>query len=474
MISKPCLGRSHVPLNPGEVMSCNESPALSGAILPTFLYYAGASLVGLIAITTNSLVDGIFVGNYVGGQALAAITLLIPCFTVLFAIALMFAIGGSVSAGKHMGADDSRSASDVFSQTILATVAVSSLFALASYGFEAQLFGLLNVPNELVPLVAEYFGVIRWVLVVQLSTMVLYYFVRADGHPLLATTALVVGALCNVGLDALFVMGCELGLRGAAYALAISQVIQCGVLSLYFISPERSLSFVPRQTSWKRLLHVSYNGASEFINEISAGLIFLLLNHLLVEKTGVQGLAAFSVVNYFIFLSLMLSYGIADALHLLASQNYGAQNQDRIQSFLLTALLSSLSLGVLLALLLVGFRNILTGWFLGGDDIQIAEEAVELIWVVWPLFLVNEANIIFSCYLTAVHRPKPSALIAMMRGLVLPATFLTVFYVLFEQERFRGGFSQWSFLAALPLAEWVTFILAFALCYRYRPAVLRF
>ncbi|HSC88411.1 MAG TPA: MATE family efflux transporter, partial [Polyangiaceae bacterium] len=183
-------------------MSEATSPALSGPIQRTFFYYAGASAVGLVAITTTSLVDGAFVGNYVGAHALAAISLLIPCFTVLYAVALMFAIGGSVYAGQHIGAGDADAASDVFSQTLLATLAVAVLFALGSSALEAPLLRALSVPSQLAPLASEYLGVIRWVFVVQLTTMVLYYFVRADGHPLLATGALVTGAATNVAFNA--------------------------------------------------------------------------------------------------------------------------------------------------------------------------------------------------------------------------------------------------------------------------------
>lgn len=455
-------------------MNTAENPALSGPILSTFFYYAVASLVGLLAITTTNLVDGVFVGNYVGAEALAAITLLIPCFTLLFAMALMFAIGGSVSAGKHIGAGDESEASAVFSQTLLATFALSGLFALLSYGLEDQLFRLLNVPSELIPLVSQYFGVIRWVLVVQLTTMVLYYFVRADGHPVLATSALVVGSLSNVALDALFVIKWQLGLPGAAYAVAVSQMVQLAVLCRYFVSPERSLRLLPRQKDWSRLLSVAYNGVSEFINEISAGLVFLLLNHLLIARLGVRGIAAFSVVNYFIFGSLMLSYGIADALHLLASQNYGARDQRRIHKFLVTALFSSLVMGAALSALLLGWRDTLTGWFLNGEDAAISQQAGQLVWVVWPLFLVNEANIILSCYLTAIHQPRPSALVALMRGLVLPVTLLTTLHWFFQRPALQAQVSDWAFLVALPLAEWTTFFFAFAFCYRYRPSVLSF
>ncbi|HEY1050600.1 MAG TPA: MATE family efflux transporter [Prosthecobacter sp.] len=446
-----------------------KNPALTGAVLPTFFYYAVPSMVGLIALTTTSLVDGVFVGNYVGAGALASVTLLVPLLTVLYALALMFAIGGSVGAGTFIGAGDRRTASSIFSQTLIATVATTALFALASIVFEPWLFRLLNVPDELLPMVGEYFGILRWTLVIQLTTMVLYYFVRADGHPILATAALLVGSLGNIVLDLFFVCQWGWGLAGAAWSTAIAQVAQAAVLCTYFFSRRRTLHFVWRQSQWSHLFRASYNGVSEFIGEISAGIIIWLLNFLLIGRLGVDGVAAFSVVSYYIYLSLMLTSGVADALHLLVSQNFGAGNHRRIRQFLSTALVGTGGIGLILAISLLLFRDRLTGWFLSGEDAAIVEEAGRLALAVWPLFLVNGVNVILSCYLTAIHRPTPSAIVATLRGLVLPGCFLLGLAQLFDQASLRSHFSQWSFLWALPLAEWITFAVAIAFCRRHRP-----
>ena len=449
----------------------NSNPALSGNIIATFFYYVAPSIIGLIAITTANLVDGIFVGNAVGANALAAITLLIPYFTLLIAVALMIAIGGAVSAGKSIGEDDTKTASDIFSQSLIATVFITLGFALLSLGFEQQLYSLLNIPQTLAPLVSEYFNVIRWVLIIQLLTMVLYYFVRADGHPVLATFALVSGALINIALDAWFILYLDMGLKGAAYATAIAQIVQLSLLSYYFISPKKTLCFSFWQNTWSRLFYSAYNGVSEFVNEISAGLIFLLLNNLLISRLGVNGVAAFTVANYFIFLSIMLCYGIADALHLVVSQNFGARNFKRIRQFLLTALCSSFLLGGIIITILLLWQNNAVSWFLDEKDTDIAAMTSQLLLLIWPLFLVNGINILLSCYLTAIHQPRPSALIAIARGLVLPASLLVSLYFLLPQWLITTD-REWAFLIALPVAEWSAFLLAAFLCYQYRPSSL--
>ena len=446
-----------------------QNPALTGAIIPTFFYYVIPSVIGLVAITTASLVDGIFVGNYIGPEALAAITLLIPYFTLMFGIAIMLAIGGSVRAGFFIGANKPAAASAIFSKSLISTVFIAFVFALISLIFEQRIYQMLAAPPAMYDIMQQYFSIIRWVLIIQLLTMVLYYFVRADGHPLLATIALVSGALLNIALDFYFIAYLDLGLAGAAYATAIAQVIQLTILSGYFLSPQRTLVFSLRQTRWHEILQSAYNGVSEFINEISVGIIMLLLNWLLMTRAGIDGVAAFTIVNYFIFLSLMLSYGIADVLHLVVSQNLGANNPQRIRQFLFTASTTVLIIGALLVFGLMFWQDSMIGLFLSSDADSIATLASRLLMLIWPLFLVNGFNVILSCYLTAIDRPLPSASIAVSRSLILPACLLSGFYWLMQHWRPPVLDTDWAFLIALPLAEWLTFFLALTQAFRFRP-----
>ncbi|WP_444911550.1 MATE family efflux transporter [Microbulbifer sp. PAAF003] len=451
-----------------------QNPALSGRIVKTFFYYVLPSIVGLVAITSANLIDGFFVGNTIGTDALAAITLMIPYFTLLIAIAIMLAIGGAVSVGKAIGEKDPKTANAIFSQSLIAAVVINTLLALGSLAFNDLLFEILNISAQVAVLAREYFDVIRWVFILQLTTMVLYYFVRADGHPILATCALVIGAVLNIILDAWFIVYLEFGLAGAAYATAIAQVIQFLVLSRYFFSKKRTLKFELQQRNWKLLLNSAYNGISEFINEISVGIIFFILNTLMIMRLGVDGVAAFTLVNYFIFLSVMLSYGLADALHIVVSQNFGARHLTRVKSFLSIAILSTICLGIIIVALLVFWPETVLSWFTNEQDQEISRVSMQLLPLLLPLFLINGTNIVLTCYLTAIHKPKPSALVAINRSLLFPAVFLIAFYYMLPSwHLLPAAISDLSFIVALPLAEWCTFLLAAYFCYQYRPTKLK-
>lgn len=436
-----------------------DNPVLSGPVWPTFLHYALPSVAGLLALTTANIVDGLFIGNFAGAEALAALNLLIPYFTLLFGLALMLAIGGTVMAGKLLGQQQPDQAATLFSQCLLATVALGLIAAVLSLSLEEPLFRALGAEPELFPLMQSYFRIITWGLVLQISGVVLYYFVRVDGYPGLATLALAVGAGTNIVLDMVLVAGFDLGLSGAAIATALAAVLQLLVLMHYFRGDHRLRLSLPRR-GWRRLGRAAYNGLSEWINEASVGVVMLLINWLLMRQHGVDGVAAFTVVNYLIFLSLMVFYGIADAMNVLVSHNLGAGQADRIRRFMISGATTIGGLSVLLLLALWLFADGLITLFLDPSDVHAGDLATAFLAVLWPLFVVNGFNVLVSVYLTAMHQPLPSAAIALSRSLVLPAALLLVL---------GWWLPQWPLLLALPLAEWLTFVLALACLARFRP-----
>lgn len=447
-------------------MSC-EAVILSDAIeppaRPVFFRYLLSSLLGLLAITTATLVDGFFVGRFVGATALAAITLLIPFFTLLFSLALMLGIGGSVRSGFYLGQGQSGAASAIFSRTLLLTLVIAvTLVGIALWqrqrwfewvGGEAALHGLMN----------EYFVFVAPALVIQSLIMVLYYFVRVDDHPQLATRSLLAGALINILLDALMVGVLDGGMRGAALATLLAQLGQGALLCRYFRQPARHLRLRWPNRRWGEMKAVMVNGLSEFVNEMSAGVVLMLINLLVMKQAGVTGIAGYTLINYAIFVSIMLGYGVADALHPLVSRHYGAGGWQRIREFLWLALGVVQVVGWALVAVLLLAGEYWVRLMLGEDQLVVLPVVQTMLVVIWPLFLMNSTNVVLSCYLTAIQRPLPSLLLSLCRGLLLPLLLLPgVAYWLPEQP----------VILALPLAEFLALILALALFWRYRPSSL--
>jgi Na+-driven multidrug efflux pump len=182
---------------------------------------------------------------------------------------------------------------------------------------------------------------------------------------------------------------------------------------------------------------------------------------MLIQRAGVNGVAAITVVNYMMMLGFMVFFAISDTISVMVSQNFGARNAERIGAFLKTAAItiSLLSL-VFITVLLTASEPMILIFVDHRDGAEMVVLATEFVGYVWPLFLFAGINMLISGYLTAIHRPFESGMVALFRSLILPASFLILFYLLF---------SDYHFVAALPIAEGVTFVLAFVLFMRHRP-----
>ncbi|UGA55705.1 MATE family efflux transporter [Vibrio sp. VB16] len=445
-----------------EAVSSQQNSALDGPIFTTFLKYLLPSIVGMLAMSSASLVDGIFIGNFVGVPALAAVNLIIPILSVLFGVGLMLSIGGSVRAGKYLGEKNRAAASAIFSKTLIAVVFYAIVIIAISLVLEPFLFRLLGAGEALAPLMSEYYRVVMPFLLAQLMTIVLYFFVRLDGFPSLAATALVIGAVLNVGLDYLFIAVFNWGLSGAAWATGLSQLMPLLTLLMYFFSRKRKLRFSLWQKNWSEVIQAAYNGLSEFINEISGGIIAFIFNLMLISRAGVEGVAAITVLNYLLMIGFMVYFSIADTAQVMISQNFGAQNAQRLKEFLKITFFMTSVVSLLTILILLLFNESLIYMFLDdrGTEGTVAM-AIEFVYYVWPMFIFAGANMTISGYLTAIHLPFQSGIVSLSRSLIFPASLLILLFVLFDDNRF---------VIALPVGECLTFIIALAYFIRHKPA----
>ncbi|MFQ3229957.1 MATE family efflux transporter [Reinekea sp.] len=439
-----------------------HSHALDGPIVSTFYRYLVPSIVGMLAMTSASLVDGIFIGNYVGVSALAAVNLIIPIIALLFGVGLMLSVGGSVRGGKYLGEQKTNAASAIFSKTLIAVLCYAIGVISLGLIFEESLFRLLGADADLMNLMSEYYRVIMPFFFAQLGTIVLYFFVRLDGFPSLTASALVVGAIINIGLDYLFIAKFGWGLSGAAWATGLSQLFPLLVLLGYFFSKSRKLRFSLIQKNWYEVIQAAYNGLSEFINEISGGIIAFLFNLMLIHRAGVDGVAAMTVMNYLMMMGFMVFFAISDTSQVMMSQNFGAQNRKRMNKFFLVAACNVLLISVSCIFLLLFFNESLILIFLSDEGSEAALAlATEFVHYVWPLFLFAGLNMLISGYLTSIHLAFQSGVVAICRSLILPATLLSSLYYLLPDYRF---------IYALAIGEVLTFALAVFYLVHHRPS----
>ena len=438
---------------------------VTGNVISVFFHYAIPSVIGMLAVTSAGVIDGIFIGNFVGATALAAVNISMPVFALFAGVVYMLAVGGSVMCGKFIGEGDLQAASSIFSKTLYATVAVSLLISAPILLLLDQVVSLLGANEDLRELVSDYLRIVVFAAPLLIMGLTLDYFVRVDGRPILASAALVAFAVINISLDWLFIAHLGWGIKGAAWATAIAEGSIFFMLLSHWLGSRWTLKLLPlsvcHQEGWGAVLKAAYNGFSEFANEMSIGLITLLFNWVMITRLGVEGVAAFTIISYLLYIGLEVCYGISESLQPTVSKNLGAKQPARIIQFTLMAVLSSFTIGVLVTGLFLFMPETLISLFLRPGEHRTVEIALTFIAVFWPAFLFNGMNLTLASYFTALHKPMQSASIAVSRSLVLPGLGLLLLPILFGD---KGVYM------AIPAAEALTFVLALHLVKRNRLA----
>jgi len=441
-------------------MSARFDP-VTGKIVPVFLHYAVPSVIGMLAVTSAGIIDGIFIGNFVGSTALAAVNIAQPAWAVFAAVVFMLAVGGSVMCGKFLGERNRVAASDIFSKTMYVSCAMAVLISGSGLLFLDQLVTLLGANAELHPLVSVYMRIILWFAPLLIAALTLDYFVRVDGRPVLASLALVAFSVINISLNWLFIVKLNWGIAGAAWASALAEVAIFVILITHLFSPRCSLRLVRIREGWSDVFRAAYNGFSEFANELSIGLIILLFNWVMITRLGVAGVAAYTIIGYLVMIGMEISYGISESLQPTISKNLGARHPARIVAFMLTGAITALIVGLLVSALFVLAPEFLISIFLAEGEGETMAIALEFVAYFWPAFLFLGLNITLAAAFTAMHKPLQSAVIALSRSLVLPGLGLLFLPLWFGD---RGVY------LVIPVAEGLTFLLTLVLVASYRPA----
>ena len=419
-----------------------------------FVRYALPSVLGLMAISSAIVIDGIFIGNFVGAIPLASVNLVMPFVTIIWGIILMFVSGSAVIAGKYLGEDHPEKARDIFSKIAVVLFFAMIFLTIISILIPEKIAVALGAREETIEMSAEYLGTLAWFYLGFGSAVLLSFFLRVDGRPTYAFLGLLSTTITNIILDYVFVAELDMGLKGAALATGLAFLVGLIVTCPHFLGRYGNIYFVRPKGSWAEIPRAAFNGFSEFLTETSAGLIVLMFNWVLITNIGSMGVAAFTIVDYLMYFSLLVFYGVGEGISPLVSVNFGAKRPNRIKSFLKMGLAANLLIGSLTTIVLLFWTEEMVGVFLGDGEEHIIELATTIVAIVWPMLIFAGLNIALTGYFTGMQCAKQSALIALMRSIILPVLLIFIFWKFF-------GFMFVFY--ALPVSEACVLILAFIL-----------
>ncbi|RDU24666.1 MATE family efflux transporter [Anaerosacchariphilus polymeriproducens] len=425
-------------------------------VIRLFFTYAIPTILGMMAICSASIIDGIFLGRYIGPKALAVINLIVPYVSFLLGITTMLSAGGCVLSGKLIGERNNKGASEAFSKVIQIMVFFIVITCILVLIFPYHLAHILGANKDIINEVVVYIKNYTYFLPFQLLGIGISFFARVNGKPGLSSFALLFSAIMNVILDFVLIVIFSLGIKGAALATGISQSMTFFILIPIFFSKKSTLHFVKSAKFTKDILFSMFNGISEFLNETSSGIVAFAFNHVLMIQSGVEGVAAFTTINFFLYSSCLIDYGVATSMNGPISINYGAEKLKRVYKFMKVSILFTLMLGICIASTLYLLDDIWITIFLKNKEEKISELALAYIGMLWPAFLINGINIVITGYFTSTLKPMLSFVFSILRSLLLPIIFILILNYLFMNEKV---------FLSIPLAEVITLFISLTYLY---------
>ena len=299
------------------------------------LRFTAPSIMMMIFTSIYSVVDGLFVSNFVGKTPFAALNFIFPFIMLLSAVGFMLGTGGSALVAKTMGEGKMERANRLFSMFTYVAIVSGIMIAVIGILVLRPVASFLGAEGEMLEYCVSYGRILMAVMpAFMLQTMFQTFFVTAE-KPELGFKITVAAGVANMFLDWLFIAVFGWGLEGAAWATGLSQVLGGVIPVIYFARPNSSLLRLTGLTfDGRALLRGCTNGISELVSNISMSLVGLLFNVQLMAYAGENGVAAYGIIMYvdFIFLATFIGYSMGSAP--VVSFHYGAGNTDELKSLL--------------------------------------------------------------------------------------------------------------------------------------------
>lgn len=415
------------------------------------------SIIMMLFTSIYGIVDGLFVSNYVGKTAFAAVNLVMPIMMGVSALGFMVGTGGSAIVAKTLGEGERKKANEYFSLLVYVTFIGGIIFSVCGMLLVRPVASLLGAEGALLDNCVLY-GRISFISMpaFMLQNVFQSFFVTAE-KPKLGLVVIIIAGVTNMILDYLFIAVLGWGLPGAAIATVTGECIGGFFPVLYFARKNSSLLKLGKtKFNGAVLLKACTNGSSELMTNLSSSLVNSLYNLQLMKYAGENGVAAYGAIMYvnFIFISIFLGYSVGSAP--IVSYHYGAGNRDELKNMFRKSTCLIIVWGILLVLLAHLIAGPLTKIFVGYDaELYALTRHGFLIYSF--TYLINGCNIYASSFFTALNNGLISALISFLRTLVFQLAAVMLLPFIFGLDGIWGAI-----IAAEAITLCMTFFFVFS------------
>ena len=371
--------------------------------------------IGILVMSLNILVDTIFVGNWIGSTAIAAINIVLPVSFFIAALGMAIGIGGSSIISRALGADNHQKALKVFGNQItltliltLSMVAVGLLFAdsiIESFGGKGAIFEPAKIYYQIV-----LYGVPLLALCMMANTVI-----RAEGKPKLAMYAMMIPSVSNLIMDYVFINLMDFGMAGAAWATTLSYVL-CLAFILWLFASKKSelrINFKHLGLNFPIVKEISSLGFVTLARQAVVSITYLFMNNILFDLGGEASVTSYAIAGRMLMFAMFPVLGVTQGFLPIAGFNYGAENYHRVKETLNTAIKYAAILATLVFIVLMIFpENIAQMFTTDADVLRQAPNDMRWVFAATPIIAWQ---LIGAAYFQAIGKARPALLLTLCR-----------------------------------------------------------
>lgn len=397
---------------------------------PTKLFFRCAipSMVTMAFGALYQIADGLFVGRFIGQDALAAVNLIMPLIMMVFAFSNMVATGASVRISMLLGEKKREDASKVFSFSLKFIFLMSCVIGVAGFVFAEGFVRFLapGASEQAIQYGITYiriYGIFSPLLPIYFATD---NYLRVCGKEQLSMWLGIATQALNIILDVILIAFLGQGVWAAAFTSCVAMALGSVITLLLFRGKRMDLYYTKENLSGKSFLQILANGSSEFFSNISMSVMSVVYNFFLLKYGGTIAVAAFSVIMYVDSIIGMLVFGMCDALQPAISYCYGAGLTGKVRAIFKRIVLGAVVLSTASLLFMMFMGQFVAPLFVKPEDTELLKVSIIGMKLFSLSYLTGWVDMCFSSYFTALERPGRSLLTAFFGTLVFPIGFLFV------------------------------------------------
>ena len=429
----------------------------TASIRSLLLKYATPGIIAMTAMSLYNMVDSIFIGHGVGALALSGLTVAKPFMDICAAFGTLVGVGASSLVAIKLGEKDYRSANDVLANVVILNVLLGALVMVVGLFWLDPILYAFGASDATIAYARDYMEII---LLGNILTHIYYglnSMLRSIGHPRISMYATILAVALNVVLDPIFIFVLDMGVRGAALATMISQLVSVVIELIIFLNPKEVIYF--HRGIWRLKRDITMRalgiGMAPFLMHMAACFVVIVLNNQLKRYGGDMAIATFGMTNRFMFFFAMIVMGIQQGMQPIVGYNYGANLYARmIRAFKLSVYCATCVMGVLWLFGVIwpeGFIRLFTH-----DELLIAQSIAPARIMLCVMFAIGFPMITGNFYTSIGMAPK-AIFLSLTRQVLFLIPLILCLPIVFES---MGWESIWGVWWALPISDSLSVITA--------------